>query len=71
MSSPASPASGSARQCTHVADCALFPLFRSREALAYWREHYCEGDHTRCARYQSMCDGRTPPSTLLPNGKLL
>lgn len=62
---------GHERGCSHKQSCALFPLFRDRSALAYWMHTYCDGDHRRCARYRSICDGRSPSPLLLPNGKQL
>ena len=55
--------------CSHKSSCALFPLFRERSALQYWMDSYCDGDYTRCARFQSMAAGTPPPVTMLPNGK--
>jgi hypothetical protein len=56
-------------RCPHKDACALFPLFRLRSSLQYWMESYCDADFTRCQRYQSLCEGRVPPPTLLPSGK--
>lgn len=55
--------------CSHTKNCELFPQFALNPALKVWQIHYCEGEHTRCARYQLSLEGKTIPLNLLPNGK--
>jgi len=55
--------------CSHVTGCELFVQFAMNPALEVWKEHYCEGEHTRCARYRLSNAGQPVPLTLLPNGK--
>ncbi|HHC72541.1 MAG TPA: ankyrin repeat domain-containing protein [Thiotrichales bacterium] len=55
--------------CSHVTGCELFVQFAMNPALEVWKEHYCEGEHGRCARYQLSNSGQPVPLTLLPNGK--
>ena len=57
--------------CPHTRDCALFPLFTQKALLRIWQTTYCEGDHTRCVRYQAAVRGDFVPASLLPNGKHL
>jgi ankyrin repeat protein len=57
--------------CTHTADCQLFPQFAAEPALKIWKQHFCEGDFKKCARYQRALTGISVPLELLPNGKAL
>ena len=57
--------------CSHMESCELFPLFQLKSALRVWQINYCEGDYTRCARYQASCSGDAVPINLLPNGKTI
>lgn len=57
--------------CTHTTDCQLFPQFAAEPALKIWKQHYCEGDFKKCARYQRSLTGASVPLELLPNGKEL
>jgi len=57
--------------CSHVKNCELFVQFALNPALEVWKDHYCEGDHTRCARYQRSNASQPVPLTLLPNGKIV
>lgn len=52
-------------------ECALFPLFSKKAFLRVWQINYCEGEFTRCVRYQHSQEGVSVPSSLLPNGKHL
>ncbi|MDH5600084.1 MAG: ankyrin repeat domain-containing protein [Gammaproteobacteria bacterium] len=36
-----------------------------------WKQHYCDGDFSKCARFQMGLKGETIPITLLPNGKMI
>ena len=49
----------------------MFELFQSSDQLNYWKQRYCNSEFTRCARYQAMLAGETPPAHLLPSGRLL
>jgi len=40
-------------------------------ALKLWKQHYCEGNFEKCARYVLSKEGKPVPLTLLPNGKQL
>ncbi len=55
--------------CTHSSNCQLYPQFAADAALKLWKQHYCEGDFNKCARYQLSLQGKAVPLTLLPNGK--
>jgi len=55
--------------CSHTKNCELFPQFALNPALKVWQIHYCEGEFTRCARYQLSLQGKAVPLNLLPNGK--
>jgi hypothetical protein len=57
--------------CPKMEECALFPLFSKKAFLRVWQINYCEGEFTKCARYQSSQVGQAVPSSLLPNGKHL
>jgi len=57
--------------CTHTEDCQLFPQFAAEPALKIWKQHFCEGDFKKCARYQRALTGVSVPLELLPNGKEL
>jgi hypothetical protein len=48
--------------------CPVFPEFRSQHALKVMQSLYCEGDFSRCARFQSISGGVVPPRDLLPDG---
>lgn len=55
--------------CSHTVRCELFAQFALNPALGIWQQHYCDGDYTRCARYQISLKGQTVPLNLLPNGQ--
>ena len=60
--------------CTHSSNCPLFAQFAQfamEPALAVWKQHYCDGEFAKCARYQAGLKGKTVPITLLPNGKMI
>lgn len=57
--------------CTHTTDCQLFPQFAAEPALKIWKQHFCESNFKKCARYQLALTGKTAPLELLPNGKEL
>ena len=57
--------------CSHSKDCPLFAQFAMEPALAVWKNHFCDGEYTNCARYQLGLKGETIPLTLLPNGKMI
>jgi ankyrin repeat protein len=57
--------------CSHVKNCELFVQFALNPALEVWKDHYCEGTHTNCARYQRSNASQPVPLTLLPNGKIV
>jgi hypothetical protein len=57
--------------CTHRATCPMYELFDTATQLDYWKQRYCNAEFTKCARYQSMLAGETPPAHLLPSGRLL
>jgi len=57
--------------CSHVKDCALFPLFKMKASSQLWITYYCEAHFERCERYRLSHGGKKVPATLLPNGKLL
>jgi len=57
--------------CSHSVDCPLFAQFAMEPALAVWKQHFCDGDFTKCARYQLGLKGSVVPLTLMPNGKMI
>lgn len=57
--------------CTHTSNCPLFAQFAMEPALAIWKKHFCDGEYSKCARYQLGIKGATVPITLLPNGKMI
>jgi pyruvate/2-oxoglutarate dehydrogenase complex dihydrolipoamide dehydrogenase (E3) component len=57
--------------CTHRGTCPMFALFDRGNQLEYWKQRYCDSEFTRCARYQKMTEGETPPVQLLPSGRML
>ena len=57
--------------CSHSTDCPLFAQFAMEPALAIWKQHFCDGDFTKCARYQLGLKGSVVPLTLMPNGKMI
>lgn len=57
--------------CSHSTDCPLFAQFAMEPALAVWKQHFCDGEYTKCARYQLGLKGSVVPITLMPNGKMI
>lgn len=57
--------------CSHSSGCPLFAQFAMEPALAVWKQHFCDGEYSKCARYQLGLKGSTIPITLLPNGKMI
>jgi len=57
--------------CSHSGDCPLFAQFAMEPALAIWKQHFCDGEFTKCARYQLGLKGQSVPLTLMPNGKMI
>jgi hypothetical protein len=55
--------------CSHTKHCELFAQFALNPALKIWQTHFCEGEHTQCARFQLSKQGKPVPLNLLPNGK--
>jgi hypothetical protein len=55
--------------CSHKQGCELFTQFALNPALKLWQVHYCDGNHTGCARYKLSLQGKRPPLNLLPNGR--
>lgn len=62
---------GGAMSCTHRSTCPLVRLFSGKPSLRIWTEHYCEGQHHRCARVRRAAFGQDVPTWLLPNGQSL
>lgn len=54
--------------CTHCQSCELYAQFALNPALQLWQTHYCQGDHTRCVRYQMSLRKEPVPLNMLPNG---
>ena len=54
--------------CTHCDHCELYTQFALNPALQIWQTQYCQGDHSRCIRYQMSLRKETVPLNLLPNG---
>ena len=54
--------------CTHCQSCELYAQFALNPALQLWQAHYCQGDHTRCVRYQMSLRKESVPLNMLPNG---
>jgi len=57
--------------CSHSTSCELYPLMAMEPALKLWKQHFCEGQYEKCARYALSKAGKPVPLTLLPNGKQL
>lgn len=57
--------------CTHLAGCPMFSVFESKASGAIFRKIYCEGDFTKCVRYQRSEAGQSVSPLLLPNGTSL
>ena len=57
--------------CSHTTDCPLFAQFAMEPSLAIWKQHFCDSEFTKCARYQLSLKGAAVPLTLMPNGKLI
>ena len=57
--------------CSHSTDCPLFAQFAMEPALAIWKQHFCDGEFTKCIRYQLGLKGEVVPIALMPNGKML
>ena len=55
--------------CPRIADCKLFPKFKASSTLGFWKAMYCDGQYERCSRFQLASEGKSVPSTMLPNGK--
>jgi hypothetical protein len=60
-----------AKRCSHVVGCELFPKFSTQGALRVWQTYYCEAQFESCARFKLAAAGRPVPQGLLPNGKML
>lgn len=54
--------------CTHWESCELYAQFALNPALQVWQTHYCQGDHSRCVRYQMSLRKESVPLNMLPNG---
>lgn len=54
--------------CTHCQSCELYAQFALNPALQLWQAHYCQGDHTRCVRFQMSLRKEPVPLNMLPNG---
>ncbi|MDH4133581.1 MAG: ankyrin repeat domain-containing protein [Gammaproteobacteria bacterium] len=54
--------------CTHCDSCELYAQFALNPALQVWQVHYCQGDHSRCVRYQMSLKKEAIPLNMLPNG---
>ncbi|GAB5546369.1 MAG: hypothetical protein SangKO_061290 [Sandaracinaceae bacterium] len=61
----------SERECPRMGGCPVFPVFKTRSALKTMQALYCEGDFSRCARFQSISKQVVPPKNLLPDGTRL
>lgn len=57
--------------CSHSESCDLYVQFAMEPSLKLWKQHFCEGQFERCARFQVALSGRPVPLGLLPNGKEL
>lgn len=58
-----------ASSCPHATTCRLYPILSASNALDYWVDAYCKGEHRRCARFSRLSEGLTVAPNLLPNGK--
>lgn len=57
--------------CSHSESCDLYVQFAMEPSLKLWKQHYCEAQFERCARFQLALTGSAVPLGLLPNGKEL
>ncbi len=54
--------------CTHCNSCELYAQFALNPALQVWQKHYCQGEYSRCVRYQMSLRKESVPLNMLPNG---
>lgn len=59
------------KNCSHLETCPMFKLFTHSGTVQIWKDNYCQGEFTNCARYQRSQKGQIVPQNLLPNGKQL
>lgn len=57
--------------CSHAESCDLYVQFAMEPSLKLWKQHFCESQFERCARFKVALSGRPVPLGLLPNGKEL
>lgn len=57
--------------CSRQNVCPLFTVPSMAPARALRRAIYCDADPARCERLRCTERGETPPTNMLPNGKLL
>lgn len=55
--------------CSHATNCELYVQFAADPSITLWKQHYCDTEYKRCARYALSVQGSPVPLTLLPNGK--
>jgi len=49
----------------------MFPLLSLSGTLKTWQIRYCDGDYSKCARYERNERGLPVAPDLMPNGVLL
>lgn len=57
--------------CTHTSKCELYVQFAADPSIQLWKNHYCDSEFKRCARYALSLKGAAVPLSLLPNGKTI
>ena len=55
--------------CSHTTNCELYVQFAADPSIEVWRNHFCNSNYKKCARYNLSLTGAIVPLNLLPNGK--
>lgn len=55
--------------CSHTTNCELYVQFAADPSIEVWRNHFCNSNYKKCARYNLSLTGASVPLNLLPNGK--
>lgn len=57
--------------CPNLETCPMFSTFESAAAGKIFKKLYCEGNYSKCARFERSSKGLSVAITLLPNGSEL
>jgi hypothetical protein len=55
--------------CSHTGNCELYVQFAADPSIEVWKNHFCNSNYKKCARYNLSLSGASVPLNLLPNGK--